>query len=109
MRRAPQPHGRWVDTCGSEMEKLLGMIINAWCWVRIVVGLTVLGAALGAVAYCLIEGVAGVIAGASLAVLGLYFGFRLANHARRKGQLVEYAHGLPPTDASRDSSGWRTR
>lgn len=82
------------------MEKSFVAIITAWCWVRIFVGLTLLGAGLGAAAYCLIDGVAGVIAGASLAILGLYVGFRLANHARRKGQLVEYAHGLPPSKPS---------
>ena len=82
------------------MEKLFFAVINAWCWVRVVVGMTLLGAGLGAAAYSLIDGVAGVIAGASLAALGLYFGLRLAEHARRKGQLVEYAHGLPPSDKS---------
>jgi len=55
-------------------------------------------AGLGAGAYYVIGGVAGGVVGGLLAVLGLYLGLRLANHARRTDQLVEFAHGLSPRE-----------
>ena len=82
------------------MDKLLGALVSAWCWLRVAASPTLIGAALGAGAYYLIGGTSGVVAGGFLVMLGLYFGLRLANHARRKGQLVEFAHGLPPSKST---------
>lgn len=79
------------------MEKLFYALIHAWCWLRVAASPTLIGAALGAGACWLIGGAAGLVAGGVLALLGLYLGLRLANHARRKDQLVEFAHGLPPS------------
>ena len=78
------------------MEKLFEALINAWCWLRVAASPTLIGAALGAGAYYLIGGTSGRVAGGLLVLLGLYFGLRLANYARRKDELVEFAHGLPP-------------
>lgn len=78
------------------MDKLLGALIAAWCWLRVAASLTLIGAALGAGTYFLIGGTLGLVAGGVLTLLGLYLGLRLANHARRHGQIVEFAHGLPP-------------
>jgi hypothetical protein len=82
------------------MEKLFFALINAWCWLRVAASPTLIGAALGAGAYYLIGGTSGLVTGGFLALLGLYFGLRLANYARRKGQLVEFAHGLPPSKST---------
>ncbi len=79
------------------MEKLFYALIKAWCWLRVAASPTLIGAALGGGAYYLIGGTSGLMAGGLLAVLGLYLGVRLANYARRKDQLVEFAHGLPPS------------
>ena len=82
------------------MEKLLAALIIAWCWLRVAASPTLIGAALGVGAYYLVGGTSGLVAGGLLALLGLYFGLRLANYARRKGQLVEFAHGLPPSKST---------
>ena len=92
---------RWADvTSPPAMEKLLVALISAWCWLRVAASPTLIGAALGVGAYYLIGGTSGLVAGGLLALLGLYFGLRLANYARRKGQLVEFAHGLPPSKST---------
>ncbi len=77
------------------MDKLLGVLISAWCWLRVAASPTLIGAALGVGAYYLIGGTRGLVAGGCLALLGLFLGLRLANYARRKDHLVEFAHGLP--------------
>jgi hypothetical protein len=79
------------------MEKLFYALINACCWLRVAASLILIGIGLGAGAYCLIEGTTGLVVGGVLALLGLYSGFRLANYARRKDQLVEFAYGLSPS------------
>lgn len=78
------------------MEKLFSQLINAWCWLRVAASPTLIGAGLGVGAYYLIGGAAGLVVGGILALVGLYLGTRLASHARREDQLVEFAHGLPP-------------
>ena len=90
------------------MEQLLCALVTAWCWLRVAASPTLIGAALGAGAYYLIGGAPGLVVGGVLVLLGLYLGLRLANHARRKHQLVEFAHGLPPSNSApseRDGDG----
>jgi hypothetical protein len=87
------------------MEKLFYALISAWCWLRVAAFPTLIGAALGAGAYYLIGGTSGLVVGGLLALLGLYLGLCLANYARRKGQLVEFAHGLPPSKSTRIEEG----
>lgn len=79
------------------MEKLFNILVTLVCWLRVAASLTLIGSGLGVGAYYLVGGVAGAAAGGFLALLGVYLGIRLANHAQRKGQLVEVAYGLPPS------------
>tara|TARA_R110002094_G_scaffold204670_1_gene175618 strand:- start:1108 stop:1386 length:279 start_codon:yes stop_codon:yes gene_type:complete len=82
------------------MQKLFFSAINSWCWLRIVVGLTGLGVLLGMVAYFVVGGVVGWVVAVGLALIGAYFGFRTASYARRRNQLVEFAHGQAPSTNS---------
>lgn len=84
------------------MEKLFDILVTLCCWLRIAVSLTVIGAGVGVGAYYWVGGVAGAAAGGFLALLGVYLGIRLANHAQRKGQLVEVAYGLSPSTSKPD-------
>ena len=88
-----------ADSALGDMEKLFYGMINAWCWLRVAASLTLIGAGLGFGAFYLLDGIAGLVVGVMLGVLGLALGIRLAKHARRKGRLVEFAHGLPPSEA----------
>ena len=82
------------------MEKLFDALVTVCCWLRVAASLTAVGVGLGVGAYYLLGGVAGSAAGGVLALLGACVGIRLANHSRRKGQLVEVAYGLPPSDGT---------
>jgi|JRYL01.1.fsa_nt_gb hypothetical protein len=90
------------------MEKLFDILVTLCCWIRVAASLTVIGAGLGVGAYYLVGGVAGAVAGGLLALLGVYLGVRLANHAERKGQLVEVAYGLSPNTSRPDQGGDET-
>lgn len=87
------------------MGKLLGLIVHAWCWLRVAASPTLIGIVLGAGLYYAIGGPVGTLVGGMVALLGLCFGVRLANHARREGQLVDYAHGLSPGRGSSNRGG----
>lgn len=78
------------------MVKLFESLVAAWCWLRVAASPVVIGAALGAGAYLVLEGVWRFVAGGAFVLLGLYYGARLANFARRKNLLPEFAAGLPP-------------
>ena len=81
------------------MEKLFDALVTLCCWLRIAASLTAIGGGLGLGAYFLLGGVAGLVVGGVLAVLGTYAGIRLANYSHRKGELVEVAYGLPPSNS----------
>lgn len=81
------------------MEKLFSALVTLCCWLRIAASLTAIGGGLGVGAYFLLGGVAGLVVGGVLAVLGAYVGIRLANYSHRKGELVEVAYGLPPSNS----------
>ena len=81
------------------MEKLFEALVTLCCWLRVAASLSAIGVGLGVGAYFLLGGVAGSAAGVVLAVLGAYVGIRLANHSHRRGQLVEVAYGLPPSNS----------
>lgn len=90
------------------MQKVIEPLLQAWSWLMIVVGLTALGAGLGAAAWFGIGGVPGVLLAVLLLSLGACAGFTTAQYARRRGQLIEFAHGLPPVDPTQQSSAPRS-
>lgn len=78
------------------MEKLFQSLVSAWLWLRVAASPVLIGAALGAGAFFLLDGVWRFVAGGAFVLMGIYCGARLANFARRKNLLPEFAAGLPP-------------
>ena len=100
LSRSPLESASISATASSQMQRLSHSLINAYCWLRVFASPFLLGTVLGAVLFFLIRGTVGVALGGAAAVTGLIFGIRLARHAQRQGQLVEYAHGLLPIKRS---------
>lgn len=110
--RVAQRLGRATSRCAAivapPVQKVIEPLLQAWSWLMIVVGLTALGAGLGAAAWFGIGGVAGGLLAVLLVGLGACAGFTTAQYARRRGQLIEFAHGLLPSDRTPQSGAPRS-
>ena len=78
------------------MQDLIESLIRVYCWLLVAASPFLIGLIVGTALILQIDGPLGAIAGGIAVASGIALGIRLAETARRKKQLVEFAHGVPP-------------